>query len=106
MEISKHSKIIPSFCKSFFWDTEINNIDPQRDFIFVLERLLEFGDDRAIRWVLSWYSDDAIIETVKKSRKLSPKTANFWKNYYGLKEEEVQCLSKSFRKITESFWNS
>ena len=41
------------------------------------------------------YSDAQRIEVVRKSRRLSRKTARLGQNYYDLGEEEVKCLSIS-----------
>ncbi|RQD76759.1 MAG: hypothetical protein D5R97_04035 [Candidatus Syntrophonatronum acetioxidans] len=97
-------KIIPEFCKKYFWDTNPNNLEVDENYFFIIERLLETGDDPSIKWLLNYYPREKFIKVVKYSRKLSPKTANFWCNYLNLEKEEVRCLSTSFRKGKEAFW--
>ncbi|WP_428849310.1 DUF6922 domain-containing protein [Thermanaeromonas sp.] len=43
------------------------------DSYFILERLLEYGDTRAVQWVLSQYGDEEIKRVIKTSPRLSPK---------------------------------
>ena len=43
------------------------------------------------------------IEVVRKSRRLSRKTARLWQNYYSLGEEEIQCLSTSCPRVGWKF---
>ncbi|MDI7247696.1 MAG: hypothetical protein QME92_09555 [Bacillota bacterium] len=96
--------VLPDFVHCFFWDVDPKTLDPDKYPFFVIERLLEEGDDAAIRWVMSYYTDDQRLEVVKNSRRLSRKTARLWQNYYNLAAEEVRCLSTPFRKTVDPFW--
>lgn len=87
--------MIPAELHKFFWEYKVAEINDNNKWFFVIERLIEHGDDDAVRWILQYYPQEKIIEVVKNSRQLSRKTANFWKNYFRLKEEEVKCLQKS-----------
>ncbi|MDI3281573.1 MAG: hypothetical protein QJR13_09405 [Bacillota bacterium] len=83
---------LPPFLYKFFWDTDPSRLDARRDRSFILERLLELGDDEAVHWLLSTYPREEIEEVVRYSRRLSRKTANFWALRYGLPQEEIRCL--------------
>ncbi len=87
--------MIPAELHKFFWEYKIKEIDEDKHWFTIIERLLEHGNDKAIRWVVKRYPQEKIIEVVKTSRSLSRKTANFWKNFFQLREEEVVCLQKS-----------
>ena len=43
-----------------------------------------------MKWIKQNYTKEEIIETAKTSRRLTPITANFLKNVYNLKKEEMQ----------------
>ena len=92
----------PSTAK-FFWDTDPSHLDVDRDYFFIIERLMEEGGDSAIRWMMHRYSDAQRIEVLRKSRRLSRKTARLWQNYYSLGEEEIQCLSTSCPRVGWKF---
>ncbi|MEW6229414.1 MAG: hypothetical protein AB1700_15215 [Bacillota bacterium] len=97
---------LPPSLNKFFWDVDPKAVDIDKNYFFVLERLLEEGDDAAIRWVMSYYGDGQRLEVVRNSRRLSRKTARLWQNYYGLGEEEVRCLSTSSRETGNPYWTS
>ncbi|MFZ5633364.1 MAG: DUF6922 domain-containing protein [Bacillota bacterium] len=96
---------LPEFTHPFFWDINVAEVDPARDYFFVIERIMEYGNDPAIRWLISYYGDERLKEVMKASRKISKKTASLWQNYYDLPPEEIRCLNKSFQKTDKIFWN-
>jgi len=73
---------LPEFIHPFFWDTDANQIDTVQDYYFVIERLIEYGNDPAIKWMFAKYTKEQIQEVVKTSRRISDKTASLWQNYY------------------------
>lgn len=95
---------VPSKFFGLFWDVDAARLDIQKDDTFILERLLEMGDDEAIAWVRKTYPEQAIVETVRNSRRLSRKTARFWQIMLGLEEEEIRCLSRSYRREANQLW--
>jgi hypothetical protein len=97
---------IPYGLYAFFWDVKPEKLNPVTDYVYILERLMEYGDDKAFRWIMNTYDDHQRIEVLKKSRKLSRKTATFWSNYYRVPKEEIRCFSKSFPATGDVFWNN
>lgn len=96
---------LPDFLLPLFWDVD-EDIDIEEYWFFVNERLLECGTPEAIAWLFATYTREQIIEVVRTSRGLSLKTAVCWKNYFGLKEEEVACLrKKSLAESNASSWS-
>lgn len=70
------------FCflkKSLFWDVEIENLSIERDWFFIIERVLEFGDIQDLKCLLLTFSKDQIQSVIKNSRILSPRTLSFCK---------------------------
>jgi len=62
----------------YFWDVNPQEIDYEKNASFVIERILNFGDVKVIKWLRKKYSDDQILEVVQNSRNLNKKTHNFW----------------------------
>lgn len=85
--------MIPEEQRKFFWDTDPLALDEERHNFFIIERLLELGDDDAIRWVVRKYPGEAIMDVLRNSRRLSPRTANLWRLYYGLRKDEIRCMN-------------
>lgn len=98
-------KGLPKELHRYFWDTDPMKVDLRRHRRFIIERLLEFGDEEAIRWVRRTFGDDAIGEVVRKSRRLSKRTANFWRLILGIPKEQVACLSKRSRNPLRRYWS-
>ena len=98
-------KTLPEEFYPFFWDVKKKKLDVQRNASFIIERLLEMGDDAAIRWVLATYPMEAIEGVVRDSRRLSKKTVRFWQLIFGLEDEEIRCLSAYYREVENPLWN-
>ncbi|MDP2914490.1 MAG: hypothetical protein Q8O91_03450 [Candidatus Aminicenantes bacterium] len=63
----------------FFWDVDPGSLDPSRHKTYIIERLLELGDETAVRWLFGTYHKKDIIAVLRASRSLSPKSRNFWR---------------------------
>ncbi len=83
---------IPERLRPFFWDVDISTVDVYKHKRFIIERLLKYGTSEEIKWLLKTYQDSDIIETLKISKNIDRKTANYWALHYGIKKEEVACL--------------
>lgn len=73
------TKKVIKFRQSLFWDTDPKKIDPKKNAPYIIERILDFGEDREIRWMRKYYSPRAIKKVVINSRCLLPMTRNLWK---------------------------
>jgi hypothetical protein len=94
---------LPDFLRRFFWDTDFGQLRVSQHRRYVIERLLEYGDDQAIRWVSRTYGVSAIADVVRQSRKISRNTANLWALVLDMPREQITCLSKRFRVTPEAF---
>lgn len=95
---------IPVEFKKYFWDTSLENIDLEVNKIYIIERLLEHGDLSACRWLIKTYSKKDLISTLKTSRNLSAKSANFWAILYDIPKKEIKCLNKQLTQTQETAW--
>lgn len=64
--------------QSLFWDTKPENIDKVKNKRYIIERVLEFGDDIEVRSIFKEYKKSDISEVVQRSRSLSPHTKALW----------------------------
>jgi len=94
----------PYFLKKYFWDINFNSLDLKKNELYIITRLLEYGDIEAIRWLLKTVKASKIKETILRSRELSPKTVNFWTLFFNLDKSKIQCLKKSYQKVQSSHW--
>lgn len=84
--------MIPQYLRPFFWDINIENFDPKSYPEYIIARLLEYGDSRAISWLKEVFSEDEIKEVIRKERRLSRKSATFWALVYNIPFTEVAAL--------------
>lgn len=66
------------FRQSLFWDVDPKTIDPKKHARYIIERMLDFGNDDEARWVYRMYPHSFIFDTVKRSRVLRPETRVLW----------------------------
>jgi hypothetical protein len=74
---------LPRFRRSLFWDVDPKDIDPKKHARYIIERILEYGDDREVRWLAHHYSSAMIADAMRKSRGvLSPKSKTLWQSVF------------------------
>lgn len=66
------------FRQSLFWDTRPSKIDAEKNAQYVIERVLDFGNDQEVRWLWNFYDKSLLKRVVAKSRALKPETKNLW----------------------------
>ena len=62
-----------------FWDVDVEALSIEREWFFIIERVLEFGDIQDLECLLLTFSTDQIQSVIKHSRILSPRTLSFCK---------------------------
>lgn len=84
----------PDF-RPLFWDTDIGTIDLQKNKEQVIQRILNFGNERTYQWLFQTYSVDDVISVVKHDKNVSPRSAIMIANYYNIPKEEIACLNNA-----------
>lgn len=97
-------KKLPGFLKQYFWDVDFKKIDPKESAQYIIARLIDRGNDKAIRWLFKHYPRVLVKEVVTNRRGFSAKTANFWTLALRLNKRKVVCLQKPYLKIRQQLW--
>jgi len=84
--------MIPKSLQPLFWDTDVDAFDPLDYPDYTIFRVLEYGDDGAIRWLREIFSEAEIRRVLRTEGRLSPKSATFWALVYDIPEAEVAAL--------------
>ncbi|MBI2639115.1 hypothetical protein HYW83_06025 [Candidatus Peregrinibacteria bacterium] len=66
------------FRQSLFWDVDPKTIKPKRHAVYIIERILDFGNDNEVRWMWYYYPHSLIAKVVKESRVLHAQTRPLW----------------------------
>jgi hypothetical protein len=75
-----------------FWDVSLDNFNPAAYPDYTIARVLEMGDEQAVKWMKENFSETDIKRVIATERRLSKKSANFWALVYGIAPEDVAAL--------------
>ncbi len=73
---NKKSRI--NFRQSLFWDVDPKTIDPKKHARYIIERVLELGNDEEVRWLWNNYPRSLMRDVAEKSRVLRRSTQYLW----------------------------
>ena len=97
-------KNAPKFLEKYFWDVDFEKIDVEKYRFYVIRRILNYGDERAIRWMNDHFRKNEQIEALCTTRDISPKSDNFWAVILGVPKRKVRCLQKRYLAIRKQSW--
>ena len=84
--------MIPQHLHTLFWDVNLDNFSPAAYPDYTIARVLEIGDEKAVKWMKENFSEADIKRVIATERRLSRKSANFWALVYGIAPEDVAAL--------------
>ena len=84
---------LPDFLRSLFWEVDFSQVHLKNNQRYVIERIIEYGDDESIIWMRRNVAAKDIAAVVKSSRAISPNTASLWALILDISNEEITCLS-------------
>ncbi|MBC7251249.1 MAG: hypothetical protein H5T62_13295 [Anaerolineae bacterium] len=85
---------LPEFLRPLFWEVDFDRLRIQGHERYIIERVLEYGDDQAIRWLYHAFGPQSIADVVRRSRKISRNTGTLWALILDIPRDQMQCLSK------------
>lgn len=87
--------MLPVAVRRLFWDIDTATFEPMAFPQYTIERILELGDEHAVRWLWSCFPVEAIAAALRNSRQLSPRSANFWALMLDLPRSEIRALRQA-----------
>lgn len=72
---------IPPYLTRYFWGDNVRQLNVKEHQKYIVQTLLEIGNNDAIQWLFSAV-DKQTIKKLLPSLKLSKKSANFWNIYF------------------------
>ena len=66
------------FRQSLFWDTNPDKIDIQKNAQYIIERVLDLGNDAEVSWLWKTYDKSLLRDIVSKSRSLRSRSKTLW----------------------------
>ena len=95
---------LPGHLSKYFWEVEFESLDLDTRRAYILKRILEYGDEEAVSWMLQNFDRSEIRDVLRRFRGISRKSANFWAIVLDIPEDEVECLKKSSTRAHERIW--
>ncbi len=97
-------KTLPEFLSKYFWDINFKKLDAEKYPYYIIERILEYGDEKAVKWMMANFKKTQIKETLIKKRGISKKSAVYWALMLNIPKEKILCLNKRYQGRLEKTW--
>lgn len=94
---------MPEELKKYFWDTQFEKLDLNKNKIYIISRLYCYGNLEAIKWVRDTYNIEDIKKVAINSRNLNPLVANYLRQKLNLKKEEM-AYYRAIQNINFEYW--
>jgi hypothetical protein len=93
--------MIPAYLKSYFPSYRLSDLDISEDKCLIITTLLNFGDIKAVEWLLDTYSSLDIVATIQAPLRGSwtKKSLNYWCLIYDIQLDE-QLASMALMDVT------
>ncbi len=75
----KKAKKVIKFRQSLFWDVDPKTIHPKKHARYIIERILDFGNDKEVGFMYKTYPHQLISDVVEKSRVIHKPTKSLWR---------------------------
>ena len=95
---------LPAYLRPYFWDVSFEKIDLAKSRVFVLKRILEYGDKKAITWMWRHFKKSELRDALSSYRGYSKKSANYWATLLEMPRKEVLCLKTPSSGMPETIW--
>lgn len=67
------------FRQSLFWDTDPKKLDKNKNARYIIERIMDFGNDKEVKWMRNYYSKSLLAKVSKTSKSLHSSSRVLWK---------------------------
>lgn len=96
-------KGIISLNKTLFWDVNFRDLDYQKDAFFIIERVLNYGDEEDYQTIKKIYGLPRIKNIAKKINYINKKNINFWSIIFNIPLNSFKCTKKFLNKKQNLF---
>ena len=80
---------MPIELKKYFWDTEFEKLDKNKNKRYIISRLFNYGDLKTIKRIMKNYTRDDIEDVARNCRDLKPLVANYLRQQLHLEKEDM-----------------
>src|SRR3989344_2647263 len=95
---------LPLFLTKYFWDVDFLKLNRNSHSQFIIERVLEYGDERAVKWLFKYFKKSELKEALEKKRNISPLSANYWGLILDVPKNKILCLRNQSQNKLQKTW--
>ena len=88
----------------YFWDIEVEKIDPIKSKRLIVERIFTMGTSSEIMLVISYYGKKDVLNTLLNINYIDPKTLNFISVFFNTPLESFKCYTR--KQSMPQHWSS
>ena len=96
---------MPIELKKYFWDTDFEKLDKEKNKRYIISRLYCYGNLKTIKWVKENYTNKDIEDVARNSRNLNPLVANYLRQQFNLQKEEM-AYYRWVNSINYEYWRT
>ncbi len=96
---------LPESVEWLFWESAFDKLDAERDWSYVLARVLELGRLEDVRWAFDTYGNERIHRFLREvgHPELSARTLAFWRAFFHA-ESESWASAPTWRMTNSALW--
>lgn len=83
-----------SLNKTLFWDVNFKNLDKEKNAFFIIERVLNYGDENDYKELRKIYKLLKIKKIAKEINYINKKNINFWSIVFNIPLKSFKCTKK------------
>ncbi len=91
------------FNKTLFWDVDLNKLDFKNSADFIIERVLNYGDNKDFIYLKKIYGLPRIKKVAKETNYINKKNINFWSIILNIPQDLFKCKKKFSTKKQNIF---
>ena len=97
-------KTVPTAFQALFPSSQVENLEPERDRVYIIETLLKNASLKAWRWMLANYTAEEISSVIKQAKNLNKRDVLLWSYLLQIPQEEILCLQTKSLAGLNSSW--
>lgn len=96
---------LPAFLKQYFWDVDFGKVDLNKTHpSYIIQRILNFGNDQAIKWLLRNFDIETMKQTLRNRRGFTKRAATYWGRFFNMPRQDIMYFKKGFPNPPVRLW--
>src|SRR3989344_1977134 len=95
---------LPRKFRPYFWDSPLEALNPQKNYSFIIQRLLDKGNMETAKFIWENYDHKLIAQVLTQTRDFSPRIGNFWGLLLNIPAKQIACLQPHYQAIRQTHW--